>query len=68
MRIKWGNLTILAGCVVLLLYLTRYRVALRRSCDAFMLLFWKDGDELYYSFIIIIVVVLVIALIKLFFG
>ncbi len=68
MRVKWSNLAILAGCIVLLLYLTRFRAALRRSCDAFMLLFWKDGDELSYALIVIIVVVLITALIKLFFG
>ena len=68
MRIKWWNLAALAGCIVLLLFLTKYRAALRKSCDAFMLLFWKDGDELFYALIVIILVVLITALLKLFFG
>lgn len=68
MQIKWGNLAILAGCFVLVLFLTKYRVALRESCDTFMLLFWKDGDELYYSLIIMSIITLIVALAILFFG
>ena len=68
MQIKWANLAILAGCIVLLLHLTKYRAALRSSCNAFMLLFGRDGEELFAGLIVIIVIVIFTSLLRMFFG
>ena len=68
MQIKWNNLSALGGCVVVLLLLTRYRVALRQSCNALMLPFGEDGEGLHRLLIIVSIVVLILAMAKLFFG
>ena len=68
MKIRWNNLLALCGCVVVLLLLTRYRLALQQSCDALMLPFGEDGEGLCRLLIIVSIVVLVLAITKLFFG